>query len=302
MVKNTFAQYFTIIKSTKMKKLISILLFISITLSAFTQKGDQSWQAVHAAKKGVLDVHYFDNYPFAYTDEMGNVVGIEIEILQEFVRWVKDRKGIEVSLNLTKFDDFGKFYQSIGRFSNGVIGLGSVAINDTRKKEVKFTSPYIKNQSLLISPITFPTINQYSDFPKLLDGKVALAVNNSTHEKELLDIKAKHFPKMRAENVASPSEMLTKMKNSPDYYGYVDLISFWSYSKNSEENASALKIHRNVSNNAEKFAFIMPITSDWDKVFTEFFEGGFGFVASERYQKILIKYLGYEVIHSVELY
>ena len=60
-------------------------------------------------------------------------------------------------------------------------------------------------------------------------------------------------------------------------------------------------MHKIANISEERFGFIFPKDSDWNNIFNEFFESGFGFTATKVYHKILEKHLGYEIIEKVEL-
>lgn len=281
------------------KTLLFCFSVLLIATQAIGQVTDQSWLNATKQKEVILDVNYYENYPFAYEDEIGNVMGIEVDILKSFVTWCAETKGVEVKLRFKKYDSFAGFYDNTKAMDNGTVGLGSVAITPQRKSEVLFTPPYMKNRSILVSNFEIPTVRMFDDFSTNFEGKTVLVIQGTIHEKELMEIKKLHFPKMRVKYVETPKELLQMVFEDKQYFGYVDLISYWAFV---QERCCVLKIHRDVSLEPDYFAFVLPKNSDWRLAFVEFFEGGFGFTATEEYRSILEKYLGYEVIESVELY
>jgi putative glutamine transport system substrate-binding protein len=258
----------------------------------------QSWNKVAEQRAGQLNVMYFENYPFAYNTNKGETVGIEIDILREFANWLKEYKGVQLALNFKKYDGFEKFYASIRDGGNGMIGAGSVTINSAREKEVQFTAPYLKNISVLVSSLEVNSLVYMDEFPKVFKDRVALVVKGSSHEKELMKIKEKHFPEMKISYVKSPKEMLMRMKEDPNTYGYVDIITYWAFT---QEQGGILRIHRVADINKETFGFIFPPNSDWPQMFKEFMLGGFGFTSTAEYHAILDKYLDVRISAEVEL-
>ena len=78
------------------------------------------------------------------------------------------------------------------------------------------------------------------------------------------------------------------------------LGSCWNYEP--KKNPSKfLKIHKILNVPNESFGFIMPKSSVHSQYINEFFESGFGFTATKVYHQILEKYLGNEIIESVEI-
>ena len=98
--------------------------------------------------------------------------------------------------------------------------------------------------------------------------------------------------------VNSPMDVPLKITENPKFFGYTDIITFWTYVKN---NNHYIKMHKIANVEHEEFGFIMPLDSDWDVILNEFFEKGFGFTSTKDYYDILEKYLGFEIIDRVTI-
>jgi|TARA_B110000879_G_scaffold148171_1_gene192031 ABC-type amino acid transport substrate-binding protein len=283
-----------------MKNLIltlSFTVFSAIGMIAQTTSF-QSWNSVASQRAGVLNVNYLVNYPFAYSDPNGADMGIEIDIIREFEKWLETYKGVTLKLNYKKFENFDTFYNGIKDGGNGIIGLGSVTISKEREKWAKFSQPYLKNVAVLASSLDVQTLGSLDDFSTVFKDKVALVVKGSSHEKVLLAIKADQFPEMVVSYASNPKEMLIKMKSDPKYFGYVDIITYMAFTK---EQGGILRVHRAADIQSELFGFVFPPNSDWNTIFNEFMVGGFGFTATDEYHAILEKYLEMNVINEVQL-
>lgn len=282
-----------------MKNLILSLIFGVVTLVSYAQKPVfQSWQKVAEQRSGQLNVMYFENYPFAYSSEKGEVLGIEADIIREFAKWLADYKGVQLAVNFKKYEGFSTFYESIKDGGNGMIGAGSVTITNERKKFVKFSSPYLKNVAVMASPLESNTLKYLDELDEVFAGKIALVVKGSTHEKDLMRLKEEYYPAMQVSYVKNPKELLMKMKEGNQYYGYVDILSYWAFT---QEQGGILRLHRVADVNKERFGFIFPPNSDWDKIFNEFMVGGFGFTSTAEYHKILDNYLDVRITGEVEM-
>lgn len=279
-----------------MKILLTTLFAFLVFSSSMAQ---DTWQKVSSTGSGTLTVHYFENRPFVFQGEDGQLTGLEADLLVAFTKWLKETRKIDLKLDFKGYKDFNEFYNSIKTGGNGLLGAGSVTITRDRSKEIKFTPPYLRNISVLISGLNIPTLVGFSDIHTKLDGMTACVIKGSVAEKELLEIKKFHFPAMVVKYVQKPEDITEYVARDPKkFFGYSDLISYWLYTKT---NGGRLKMHRNASRENEKFGFILPTSSDWQPILAEFFEGGFGFTANILYKEILERHLGYEVIKSVEL-
>lgn len=281
-------------------RILLLVTVLSLTnMSRAQETAFQSWQKVATQKAGILNVYYFDNYPFAYTDPNGKVMGIEIDIVTEFQKWLKKYKGVQVQLKHQKYDSFDQFYSAIKDGGNGKMGLGSVTINKDRERWAQFSQPYLKNIAVLVSALDVNTLTSLKEFDKVFKDRVALVVKGSSHEKELLSIKERFYPTMKVSYVATPKEMLLKMKEDDQYFGYVDIITYMAFTM---EQGGILRVHRNADISGEHFGFAFPPNSDWNVIFNEFMVGGFGFTSTAEYHAILDKYLELNVIQEVQMH
>lgn len=276
------------------------LIALVISTLAASAQGD-SWAAVEKAKKGTLKVEYYKNHPFSYRGERGTITGIEIEILQEFVAWLKKTKEVELTLDYNEQTSFPKLLAAIKGAQNGTIAAGTITITDDRAKEMTFSPPYMKNSSMLVSRLNVPTLNDMSEFSENFSDLTALYIKGTIHEQQLKEIKDKYFPKLKVKAVDSenPAEIVSLLASNPSYFAFLDVITYWNAIR---RHPGKFKIHREGNHSDERFGFALTKDSDWNTVLTEFFESGFGFTATEEYHNILRSHFPYEIIKEVELY
>jgi len=281
-----------------MKLIYTFLISILYTFQVFAQS-NQTWAEAVKTGNATLNVQYFDNFPFSYHRSKMELVGIEVDLVNEFIKWAKDQKNVSLTANFIENKDFYSFYDEVKKSSGNLVGIGSVTISSVRMAEVNFSAPYLKNKSLLISSINVPTITNMADVTKNFDSLIAIVVKGSIHEQEVLALKSKYLPKLKIEYVSSPRQVLEKMRNSGKYFSYIDLVSYWAFVK--QPKSKYMKIHRVANSNEELFGAVFPKNSDWNIAFNEFMESGLGFVASEDYKEVLRKNLGEEIIRSVSV-
>lgn len=274
-----------------MKKIILLILFLPLISVSYAQI---SFKEAKASGNAELNVLIEDMYPYAYY-KGDTLTGIEVDILKRFAEWVNIRKGIDLQLKFKSYSVFNDLYKEIAD-GKDLIGSASITINKKRKKEVEFTPAYLKNRMVLVTHNSVPTIKSYNELPTSFDDKVALVISGTTFEKEIKDIRAMHYRKLRVKYVENTDELITLLRKDGHYFAVIDLVTFWDYVKNEEE---PLKLHRIATGKKEEFGFILPKNCDWSPVLKEFFDAGLGFTASEDYYLILKKHLGKEVLETV---
>lgn len=260
-----------------------------------------------SAQVDSLVIYYYENYPYAYTEkvsdvsEKGQVKGIEIEIIEEYVKWVKQKKGINLKISYWLYTDFGKFYNSVKEARPNVLGLGSVTNNHEREKEVSFTPTYLHNSAVLITDGTVPTIKtkDASEISKVLGNMSAIVVNKSSHVNYMNELKKSYLPNLKIGFTETQNNVLESIITDKKVFGFSDIVAYWSFLKSNPTRF--LKIQKSITQPKENLGFIMPKTNLHGVYLNEFFESGFGFTATKTYHQILERYLGYEIIEFVEV-
>lgn len=276
-------------------KILLVTLFTSLLFN-YSIVNAQTYEQARVDKKGNLLINYYENEPFSYK-EKGDYVGIEMEILNSFVSWMKTEKGIELDIEYVKYEEFKNFYERTQTGLYNTVGLGSVSILEERKNVI-FSAPYLRNVSVLVSDGSVPTARTKAELSNDVLSLRPVTIKGSLHQTYLTDLYKANNGEAIFQYVTEVEGIPLKIKESSKYFGYMDIISFWKYVKKSDHY---IKLHPAATKNDEYFGFIFPLGSDWNRAFNEFFESGFGFTATREYHEILKKYLGFEIIEKVEL-
>lgn len=248
-----------------------------------------------------LHVFYQENYPYAYT-ENNTLKGIEIDILKEYVQFMKDRKQIHLIVSYKPYKEFINFYNDVKNADKNCIGLGSVTYTQEREKEIDFSPFYLKNKPVLVTDGQVATIKEKnaSSITNVLSGLSALTVDRTSHVNYLNELKKEYLPGLKMTLVSTQNQVLDEIIKNPKTFGYVDIITYWNFIKKNPDKF--LKIQRVFTQPSEHFGIIMPKKeNNHKKYLTEFFETGFGFTSTKRYNDILSNYLGYEIIETVQV-
>lgn len=271
-----------------MRKL-SLIIALFFCFSGLRSQGSDS-----------LIVNYYENFPYAYS-EGGKLKGIEIDIIEEYVTWLKQKKNTSLIVSYVPYKEFGPFYSAVKAGRPNVIGLGSVTINKEREKDVLFSPPYLQNVAVLITAgrVNTAKVKNKEEVLKTLGGLNAIVVNKSTHVNYINDIKTAYLPTLKINTTESQSNVLEGIVSDNKMFGYVDIIAYWSFLKSNP--SKFLKIQKVFNEPKEYLGVVMPKNSAQAANLSEFFESGFGFTSTKVYHQILEKYLGYEIIESVEI-
>jgi ABC-type amino acid transport substrate-binding protein len=262
-----------------MVKFFCIVSFVISSLFCVSQNAD------------TLFVNYFSQAGFAVYDD-GKATGVEMEILNEYVAWLKTSKNIDLSVKYVKFANFSAFYSSIKTAPKNTVGLGSVTIMTSRSKEIDFTAPYLKNTSFFVTNGNALDIKDKKPdaIVRALGNMTALTLTNTTLNDHVNDIKKLYIKDLKIIDKPNEVKILDEISRNVLYFGYVDAISFWVYLKYNP--TKFLKIQKVLNQPYEELGFILPKGSQHKALFDEFFNGPSGFKKTKKYIDILEKCVG----------
>ncbi len=267
---------------------IYFLLVLASTSFAQNYTGD-TWKNASKAGKAAVSVAYVQTPSFVYVDNSGKLTGICVDIINEFAEWAKENKKVTISLKFVgDGSNFRGMYDKVKASKGGVFGIGNVTITEERKKEVKFSPPFITNFAILITDNKIPNLAKLTDMPKTFAGLTAYTAKGTLNEKRMMEFKEKYYPGLPVTLTTTSQETLDKVLSDPKALAYLDLAFYLEAVKLKK----SIKRHAIADKASEQFGFVMPLTSDWNEVITEFFEADGGFINSTKYKTILLKHLG----------
>jgi ABC-type amino acid transport substrate-binding protein len=272
------------------KRFSNLLAFLIIAVSANAQNysGD-SWANVKANGKGAIVMAYVETPSFVYKDKAGKTTGICVDIMNDFVKFVNETKNVKLTSSFVGDGaNFKGMYDKVKNSTGGVFGLGNITITEERKKEVKFSPPFITNFGILITHNEVPTLAKLEDLPTTFSKLTAYTAKGTLNEKRINEMKQKYFPAMKITYTGNSQETLEKVISDPNSFTYLDLAFYLD----AIQQHKSLKRHPVGDQTAEKFGFVMPLNSDWLPVMEEFFKANGGYTNSTQYKGILTKHLG----------
>ncbi len=274
-----------------LKNLLSTVAFFILLTSCpvFAQKykGD-TWQTVQEKKTGKVYILHYDRKPFVYVNERGKVTGIEYDIITEFLAYLQNERNIKLKIEWVKFDDYHTLFKELTACDHGVWGLPSVPLNEVSIKEVQTSQVFMPDIEVLISSQNMPPVRDKVSLRSTLRHHIPVTMPSSTVEMSMNRIRQAYFPDKQYELVQTEWDVVEKVANNPDRFGYVSLIDYYLALKQGKDINRQKYFEIKRSN----FAFVFPYTSDWTDAFDDFFH-------EDRYKQlinlIIKKHLGTDV-------
>ena len=128
-----------------MKKMIALILALTLCLTLFTACGGSKGKTLADVKKaGKLVVATSPDFPPFESLEGNEVVGIEVDIME----LICEKLGVELEIVQMDFDSVLVGIQS-AKYDCGVSGI---TVDESRKKNMLFTDPYYNAAQVIVVP------------------------------------------------------------------------------------------------------------------------------------------------------
>ncbi|RUO25694.1 amino acid ABC transporter substrate-binding protein [Aliidiomarina minuta] len=281
-----------------------LIIMMSFIISACSQgreegalNADEGTSFVEAKEQGKaeLTVLYVPAPGFAYRDSSGELTGVSVDIMHDFIGWFQQYHGIRVSLNFVPEEDWRVFYQRVVDAEGGVFGLGNVTITEERREELSFSPPYLDNLAVLISPEQGSQLENLDRLPDVFADLEPLAFAGTLHEVRIRQLRDQYQPQRDIARAESNQEIIDRVA-AGDHYSYIDAYNYWR----AKEAGSAIQRHEIADEVGETFGIIMPHSNDWETMLTAFFAAEGGYRDTDRYREVLEQHLGKALTDTLE--
>jgi hypothetical protein len=269
-------------------KIKASLVFVFISFSLLAQYKSETFKEAQQSRSATLYVHYIE-VPFFVQNKNAIPHGINMEIVQDFIEYVKDKKNIAISLKTEdNSSNFKEMYDNIKKGTGLVLGMGTIIATEERKREIGMTKPYITIYNVLVTHNEVPTLQKIQDISLHFKDLTGYTMKGSMMEKSLNELKNKYYPALNIKSFSSMSEAINKTISEPNSFGYFLLPNYI----NAVKSGNTLKRHAVADTEALPVSFLLPKNSDWIEVFDEFLNANGGYVNSGNYKSILTKNMG----------
>jgi ABC-type amino acid transport substrate-binding protein len=274
-----------LINRQAMKKLITILLFTTLTQVLAQNTVGDSWATIKTNGSGTLAVLYYEQAGLIQ-EVNGKPEGLCVEILKDFVDFVQAKHNKKITLQYVGKEPVFTNFLSATQKSTNLLGVTNVTITDERKKILKFTPPFISNPVVLLTHKEAPAIANFSELSKKLEGYSAEIIGGSTHVKYINKIKKENWPSLTITYGPSGQEIVKKIATNPKIFTILDFTEFVDATR----KRLPIKKQNLEFGDPEQLAFVMSKRSDWDEIWKLFMTDEYR--KSPKYRKNISDNLG----------
>lgn len=280
-----------------MKKIVITLVLLLTVFQVYSQdeyvRGN-GWEAARFMKsEGVLIVYYYENKPFIYTNEDGQLQGIEYDLLSQFRNYLFHKHNVKIKLVWKKAESTEDFHQAVAKGDRGSIGIGAVTITEDKQHNFKYSSAYMSDISVIITNEEVKSCDNIETFREQFGKFKAVSIQNSGYEYYYEKLKKIMLPKLEIQHVRNNDQIVQTIATTQNTFGYIQLPSYLLALKNGEK----IKRHKwFMESNDNGYGFILPVKTTWDEPLKEFFNNIY---FKDSVNAITVKYLGADIAEFV---
>lgn len=233
---------------------------------------------------------------FADKSQSGIVTGLLVDMMGQFEDYLKEKKGIDVSVEFVyaKDGDFQTFMNHVRTGKGGVFGLSNISISAERKRNYSFSPPFLDNVTVLLSNAKSDNVTAMENISIAFDGMTAYSLEGSTYYKRLSEIKSTYFPAMKIVNLSSGVELIDKLKTDEKSFAILDL----NYYLEVLMQKHPIKRHPVGDQKDDQFGIIMPKNSDWEPLLRDFMNTEI--LGTSNYSRIIVDNLGSSALRLLD--
>jgi hypothetical protein len=248
-----------------------------------------SWEQTLQQKKGTITALWYDIEPFIYRDGKGGIMGVEFELMEGLKGFVKKEYGVDLGINWVDAGSFEDIYPQIrSSAQKGLFGLSFYSITDERKKEVKFSPPYMPDMNIVVTNNNTPVYENDLAFIGELKKMKGFTMQQTTMEEDLMKLKKMYYPSLPVSNREDDYEVLKEIAKNPNSFGYAP-VSIYVVAL---QRGIKIKRQTVLATKREGFAAVYTKASDWDEPVQAYFNSPACHVLVAG---LIKKYLGEEV-------
>ncbi len=284
-----------------MKIFIGILFFLVTIFQTNFQAQAQNeyvrgngWEAARFMKsEAVLIVYYYENKPFIYANEDGQLQGIEYDLLSQFRNYLLHKHNVKIKLVWKKAESTEAFHEAVAKGDRGSIGIGAVTITEDKQHNFKYSTAYMSDISVIITNEEVKSCDNIDAFREQFGKLQAVSIQNSGYEYYYEKLKKIMLPKLTTQHVRNNDQIVQTIATTQNTFGYIQLPSYLLALKNGEK----IKRHKwFMESNDNGYGFILPAKTTWDEPLKEFFNNIY---FKDSVNAITIKYLGADIAEFV---
>lgn len=261
-----------------------IFMLLNLITTCLLAQGDEDWTTILNKKEGTVTFYWYPNN-ISISSSKDILDGVEHELALSFVKYLESKYKVDLELEWVETKSFNEVLDIVRNKSGASFGSSSISITEERRQYLNFTPPYLSDISVLISNSKIPIAQGGEEFRKVFQNMTAVTIPNTTYITALEKLEDDLEINFDYEYVENSGQIIEKIENLENGFGYIDLSNFLV----ALDNSSTIRRQFFYPLKLDGIAMVYPKNSDWESPVTDYFSSEQFLVDKER---IVVKYLG----------
>ncbi|WKV13785.1 ATP-binding protein [Marivirga harenae] len=265
-----------------MKKIlvISSILYLSTFIL-----GAQSFEEILEKGSGKVKVYYYPIEPFIYQDEIGNLLGIEKEMMDSFLRFIEKKYSVKLFVEWEQVPTFDSVFDYVNKSMIPAFGVSVISKTKERSKLVGFSYSYMPDVSVFITHLSVPPLEDGSNLRTHIDGYEAATMSSTTYEDDLNELSNQYELNLNYVDVPNDEDIIRLVSRNKEMVGYVGLPFYVI----EIAKGHPVKRHSKFQVKRDGYRFVYQLGNGLDKPVKNYFES---YLYRAEADKIIRRYLG----------
>jgi len=265
-----------------LKKIIIISLIYCFGALSLTA---ESFQEILDKGSGQVKVYYYPIEPFIYKDEIGNLSGIEKEMMDSFLRFLEKKYSVKLFVEWEQVPTFDSVFEYVNKSEIPAFGISVISKTEERAKLVGFSYSYMPDVSVFITHLSVPFLKDKEALKTHIDGFEAATISSTTYKDDLDKLNEEYALGLNYVDVPNDEDIIRLVSRNKEMVGYVGL-PFYVIEIG---KGNPVKRHSKFQIKRDGYRFIYQLGKGWEKPVQNYFES---YLYRAEADKIIRRYLG----------
>lgn len=260
-----------------------------IILILFLFKGNlvsaKTFQDILDEGSGKVKVFYYPIEPFIYKDDIGNLLGIEKEMMDSYLRFIEKKYSVKLFIEWEQVPTFDSVFDYVKKSEIPAFGVSVISKTEDRAKLVSFSYSYMPDVSVFITHLSVPYLKEGEALKTHINGFEAATISSTTYKDDLDKLSNQYGLDLNYVDVPNDEDIIRLVSRNKEMVGFVGL-PFYVIEIG---KGNPVKRHSKFQVKRDGYRFIFQSGKGWEKTVKNYFES---YLYRAEADKIIRRYLG----------
>jgi signal transduction histidine kinase len=245
----------------------------------------KSFQDILDEGSGKVKVYYYPIEPFIYKDEIGNLLGIEKEMMDSYLRFIEKKYAVKLFVEWEQVPTFDSVFDYVNNSEIPAFGISVISKTKDRAKLVGFSYSYMPDVSVFITHLSVPYLKDGEALKTHINGFEAATISSTTYKDDLDKLSQEFDLDLNYVDVPNDEDIIRLVSRNKEMVGYVGL-PFYVIEIG---KGNPVKRHSKFQVKRDGYRFIYQLENGWEQSVKNYFES---YLYRAEADKIIRRYLG----------